>query len=105
MFLQQISHLILIKMSGKNLNYIPQPMHEETVGDDVTEGSSQIAFHDTHISIPGVDTINSEKINEKFRVFGTDLRVKSPYRMGKLITFFYINGEPLFVIGPQCKTH
>ncbi len=105
MLLKQITHLILIKMSGKNLNYIPQPMHEETVGDDLTERHNQIAFHDTQIPIPRVDTINSEKTNEKFKVFGTDLRVKSPNKMGKLITFFFVNGEPLFVIGPQCKTY
>jgi hypothetical protein len=39
----------------------------------------------------------------KITVFGNDLKVISPKKMGSLLTFFYIKEQPLITIGPQCK--
>lgn len=38
-------------------------------------------------------------------VYGNDLRMKNPYRMGNVITFIFFNGHPLVVLGPQCKQY
>jgi hypothetical protein len=35
-------------------------------------------------------------------VFGNDIRIKSPFRVGNTFSFCYINRKPLFMIGPNC---
>jgi hypothetical protein len=35
-------------------------------------------------------------------VFGNDIRIKSPFRVGNAYTFCFINRKPLFMIGPNC---
>ncbi len=37
------------------------------------------------------------------KIYGSDIRIKSPYKMGKLYTFLFFKGEPIFVIGPTCN--
>ena len=53
-----------------------------------------------------IETINciskkSEKID--IIVFGNDISISNPRKMGSLYTFFFINGEPFITIGPQCN--
>ena len=43
---------------------------------------------------------NSEKIN---KIFGNDIDIKNPKRLGNLRAFLYINDYPLIVLGPNCK--
>mgnify|MGYP007031241599 CR=1 FL=1 len=91
-------------MSDKDLSYVPQPL-SDTIN-DITDRHNQISFpNDTPLSINRVDTASSETKYDKFKVFGTDLKVKSPYRMGNLYTFLFLNNEPIFTIGPQCIIH
>lgn len=35
-------------------------------------------------------------------VFGNDIRIKSPFKVGNTYSFCYINRKPLFMIGPNC---
>ena len=37
------------------------------------------------------------------KIYGSDIRIKSPYKMGKLYTFLFYKGEPIIVIGPTCN--
>jgi hypothetical protein len=85
-------------MSDKNLNYIPQL--SDTMNNMTTERHNQITFPD--IPIAKVDTTCSEK-DEKLKVYGSNIKVKSPSRMGNLFTFLFISKQPIFTIGPQCK--
>lgn len=36
-------------------------------------------------------------------VYGNDLRIKNPLRMGNVITFLFVNGHPSIALGPQCN--
>lgn len=36
-------------------------------------------------------------------VYGNDLRVKNPCKMGGLFTLLFYRDQPLICIGPQCK--
>jgi hypothetical protein len=53
-------------------------------------------------------TLNLEKTekdgNTKFvlSVYGNDLRIKFPSKMGSVYSFIFIGGNPLVIIGPQC---
>jgi hypothetical protein len=49
-----------------------------------------------------IDQVETSR-NISKQVYGSDLKEKYPYRMGKLYTFLFSHGHPLIVIGPQCK--
>lgn len=36
-------------------------------------------------------------------VYGTDLRIKNPCKMGGLITLLFIENQPIVCVGPQCN--
>lgn len=36
-------------------------------------------------------------------VYGNDLRIKQPSKLGNVYSFLFINGNPLIILGPQCK--
>jgi len=50
-----------------------------------------------------VSTNTEAYSNISISVYGTDVRIKAPLKLGKTFSFFYINGYPWFIIGPQCK--
>lgn len=90
-------------MSDNTIRYEPQSV-AQTVADASTIRDNQLTFSGDHsINISRVDTTSSETRHDKFKVFGTYLQVKSPYRMGKMFTFLFMNREPVFAIGPQCN--
>lgn len=35
-------------------------------------------------------------------VYGNDIKIKSPFTLGKVYSFWYINSMPLIMIGPDC---
>jgi hypothetical protein len=41
----------------------------------------------------------------KITVFGNDLKIISPRKMGSLLTFLFIKEQPLITIGPQCNNY
>jgi hypothetical protein len=91
-------------MSDKEISYEQQAV-AQTIADASTVRDNQLTFSGDHsINISRVDTTSSETKHDKFKVFGTYLQVKSPYRMGKMFTFLYLNKQPIFAIGPQCTT-
>ena len=52
---------------------------------------------------------NSEKIgkenleNKNKLIYGNDVNIKNPKKLGNLRAFLYINDYPLIVIGPNCN--
>jgi hypothetical protein len=36
-------------------------------------------------------------------VYGNDLRIKQPSKLGNVYSFLFVNGDPLIILGPQCK--
>ena len=36
-------------------------------------------------------------------IYGNDINIKKPKRLGNLRAFFYINDYPLIAIGPNCN--
>jgi len=47
------------------------------------------------------DEQNLEKKNKL--IYGNDINIKKPKRLGNLRAFFYINDYPLIAIGPNCN--
>lgn len=52
-------------------------------------------------NIENVSTTNSSTPNLK--VFGNDLKVKNPSKIGNVHSYLFINGQPLITLGPQCN--
>jgi len=50
-----------------------------------------------------VSTNTETNNNIGISVYGSDIKLKAPLKLGKTFSFFYINGFPLFIIGPQCN--
>ena len=49
------------------------------------------------------NALTIKQTNNVIYVFGNDIRIKSPFRVGNAFTFCFINRKPLFFIGPNCK--
>jgi hypothetical protein len=65
---------------------------------DITakEIDNQLSFN-----IGNVQTTSSVKLT--LSVYGNDLRIKYPYKMGNVFSFLFFHGDPKIIIGPQCK--
>jgi hypothetical protein len=65
---------------------------------------NQITFGNTsRVTTDENNTTTSEiKQEEKIIVYGNDLKIQKPSKMGNCFTYWYINGQPRIVIGPQC---
>jgi hypothetical protein len=80
-----------IKHSG------PFPTDESEVSSRSREEDNQISMH-----IGDVNITNSE-IKLHLTVYGNDMRIKQPNKIGGVYSFLFINGDPLIILGPQCK--
>ena len=43
------------------------------------------------------------KNNNKNLLYGNNIKMKNPKKIGKMWAFLYYKGNPLIVIGPNCK--
>ena len=43
------------------------------------------------------------KNNNKNLLYGNNIKIKNPKKIGKMWAFLYYKGNPLIVIGPNCK--
>jgi hypothetical protein len=66
--------------------------------------------HSLNQSIPLKD-MSEENDNEKRAdllminketIYGNDIKIKKPYKLGKTFTCLYIKNQPLIAIGPHC---
>jgi hypothetical protein len=64
---------------------------------------NEITCTESSIEKGAQGTINFEPVSVNISVFGNDISLKSPTKMGLLYTFLFLNEEPLITIGPQCK--
>jgi hypothetical protein len=37
------------------------------------------------------------------KVYGNDIKIKSPFQLGSVYSLCYINNLPIIIIGPECK--
>ena len=45
-----------------------------------------------------------ESFNEnEYKLYGNDINIKNPKKLGNLRAFIYINNYPLIAIGPNCN--
>jgi len=58
--------------------------------------NSEVNLHDTKNTID--DSIDE---GNKVLVFGNDIKVEKPYKMGGVYTFLFYDGEPLIIFGKQ----
>lgn len=82
-------------------------------GEDALPLSSSTLSSDTNISLESKSTDIESQINsfsvstspplEHEKIYGNDISISKPIHMGKTITLLYFKGNPLIVIGPDCK--
>ena len=41
--------------------------------------------------------------NKNLLLYGNNIKIKNPKKIGKMWAFLYYKGNPLIVIGPNCK--
>lgn len=75
-------------------NGIPSPKINDTVND-----SSSMTQHGDQSILNLIARSKKLIIN----VYGNDIQIKSPFKIGNVFSFCYINNMPLIIIGPQCK--
>lgn len=79
-----------------------------TMDDIKYEGALNDSHDDTNTDrdnqIITIGNVNSSRYGGKLTltVYGNDLRIKYPHKMGNVFTFGFCNGEPCVVLGPQC---
>ena len=88
-------------------------MLEQPGEDALPLSSSSTLSSDTHISNESsTNDIESQMTSfsvstaeslEQEKIFGNDISIIKPSHMGKTITLLYFKGNPLVVIGPDCK--
>jgi len=49
--------------------------------------------------------INSTTVKLSLSVYGNDIRIRSPFKMGNVYSFLFCNGHPRIILGPQCKLY
>lgn len=60
-------------------------------------------LNNSHNSLTLVSTNTESSTNISISVYGSNIKIKKPIKMGKTFSFFYVNDYPWFIIGPQCK--
>lgn len=63
--------------------------------------NNEVNLHETSVNISRTDDGNGNNNNKIIMVYGNDIRIKSPCKMGGVFTFLFYNEEPLFVISKQ----
>lgn len=53
-------------------------------------------------NISPVETTNSMTESTSNTVYGNKVSIKKPCKYGNLFCLFYVEGQPLIMIGPQC---
>ena len=53
-------------------------------------------------SISCVNT-SSENLRIAVSVYGNDIRIENPFKIGKCFSFLYFKGYPVITVGPECK--
>ena len=69
------------------------------------DSSSRIEDNQISMNVEEVNVSHQTDNNIKLvlSVYGNDLRVKYPTKMGNVYSFIFVNGQPLIILGPQCK--
>lgn len=74
--------------------------------DDLSESTVLTIDNTTTSSVDKLKEIIDFKIEKDQmyntdKIYGNDISIQKPFRLGKTYAFFYRNGDPLFVIGPH----
>lgn len=87
----------------------------EQPGEDALplSSSSTLSSDNTHISTESTSndiesqmtsfSVSTAQSVEQEKIFGNDISAIKPLHMGKTSTLLYFKGNPLIVIGPDCK--
>jgi hypothetical protein len=65
----------------------------------------QIAMHigNVDVSMSSMASHSSAGSKLVLTVYGNDLRNKYPNKIGNVFSFLFVNGDPMIILGPQCK--
>ena len=59
-------------------------------------------YEDNQISF-NIGNVNTTTVKISLSVYGNDLRIKYPFKMGNVFSLLFYHGNPKIIIGPQCK--
>lgn len=79
-------------------------MNTKHSGPFSTEGELSARDDENQISMHLGD-VNTTGMKVRLSVYGNDLRIKFPTKMGNVFSFLFWNGDPKIIIGPQCKIY
>jgi hypothetical protein len=81
-------------------------LNVETLDEDPKEmvnTSENVSLNTTGISSEKSDLEKREDLLYDDKVYGVNIKIKNPWRIGKVFAFCYFKNHPLIVIGPDCK--
>ncbi len=95
-----------LKISVSSLNDSNNDSVTRYEGPLTTEdaSSSRDLNNQLNNSISFVST-SSESSRVEICVYGNDIRLENPIKIGKCFSFLYFKGFPLFTVGPECKNY
>ena len=64
------------------------------------EDDNQISLHFDEVQR---QSLSNDQMKIVLTVYGNDLRIKYPTKVGNVFSFLFVNGDPLIIIGPQCN--
>lgn len=65
--------------------------------------SESVSLNTTGVTSEKPDIEKHEELLYDDKVYGVNIKIKNPWRMGKIWAFLYFKSHPLIVIGPDCN--
>jgi len=97
-----------MKIYDKLQNFTPTSLNESS-SEDSSQPSPKICKSgddSNYLTHPCEISINNLLLKNKkpvIKVYGNDIKVKSPFQLGNVFSLCYINNMPLIIIGPECN--
>ena len=97
-----------MKIYKKIQNFTPGSLNDSS-SDDTSQPSPKVlksGDDSNYLTNPCEVSINNLLRNNTkpvIKVYGNDVKVKSPFQLGNVYSLCYINNMPLLTIGPECN--
>ncbi len=92
-----------ISKSGDNDTASTSSLDNTTENAKINENNEPIDYNrEEEIRIKTIDN-QSKESNNKYLLYGNDIKIMNPKYLGRTRAFFYHNNYPWIIIGPDCK--
>jgi hypothetical protein len=98
-------------MDGKHVNLVV-----ETLDEDPRENQNSTFYNSENISLntsglsenilkADADIEKREDLLNEDKLFGVNIKIERPKKIGKVFALFYYESTPLLIIGPDCNLY